>query len=81
MSPDAGRRPAASFLGAVLVAAAPFAGAAAAVPAAALLFSIGPILAAGCLTIPLGTWLLVSADPVTMRRAIAAAMEPAASLC
>lgn len=33
---------------------------------------IGPILAAGCLTIPLGTWLLVSADPVTMRRAIAA---------
>ena len=33
---------------------------------------IGPILVAGCLTIPLGTWLLVSADPVTMRRTIAA---------
>ncbi|MBX3671623.1 MAG: sulfite exporter TauE/SafE family protein [Burkholderiales bacterium] len=33
---------------------------------------IGPILVAGCLTIPLGTWLLVTADPVTMRRAIAA---------
>ena len=34
MSPDAGRRPAAGFLGAVLVAAAPLAGAAAAVPGA-----------------------------------------------
>jgi phospholipase A1 len=32
VSPDAGRRPAAGFLGAILVAAAPFAGAAAAVP-------------------------------------------------
>jgi phospholipase A1 len=32
VSPDAGRRPAAGFLGALLVAAAPFAGAAAAVP-------------------------------------------------
>jgi uncharacterized membrane protein YfcA len=33
---------------------------------------IGPIVAAGILTIPLGTWVLVSMDPVTMRRAIAA---------
>jgi hypothetical protein len=33
---------------------------------------IGPIILAGCLTIPLGTWVLVSVDPVTMRRAIAA---------
>ena len=33
---------------------------------------IGPIIGAGLLTIPLGTWFLVSTDPVTMRRAIAA---------
>jgi uncharacterized membrane protein YfcA len=33
---------------------------------------IGPIVAAGILTIPLGAWVLVSMDPVTMRRVIAA---------
>ncbi|NJD88816.1 MAG: sulfite exporter TauE/SafE family protein [Betaproteobacteria bacterium] len=33
---------------------------------------IGPIVAAGILTIPLGAWVLVSLDPSTMRRAIAA---------
>ncbi|MDH5264650.1 MAG: sulfite exporter TauE/SafE family protein [Betaproteobacteria bacterium] len=33
---------------------------------------IGPIVAAGILTIPLGAWFLVSMDPVSMRRAIAA---------
>ena len=34
--------------------------------------TIGPILAAACVTIPLGGYLLVNADPVTLRRAIAA---------
>jgi uncharacterized protein len=33
---------------------------------------IGPIIAAAYVTMPLGTWLLVSADPQLMRRAIAA---------
>lgn len=33
---------------------------------------IGPITAAACLTIPLGTWALVSVEPDTMRRVIAA---------
>lgn len=32
---------------------------------------IGPIIAAAYVTMPLGTWLLVSADPHVMRRAIA----------
>ena len=33
---------------------------------------IGPILAAACVTIPLGGYLLVSADPTVLRRVIAA---------
>jgi uncharacterized membrane protein YfcA len=33
---------------------------------------IGPILAMACITVPAGTWILVSADPVVMRRVIAA---------
>ena len=33
---------------------------------------IGPIIAAACLTMPLGTWILASVDPLLMRRAIAA---------
>lgn len=33
---------------------------------------IGPILAAACFTIPLGTWILTSVDPQVMRRVIAA---------
>jgi uncharacterized membrane protein YfcA len=33
---------------------------------------VGPILAATCVTLPLGGHLLVSADPLTLRRAIAA---------
>jgi uncharacterized membrane protein YfcA len=33
---------------------------------------IGPILAMACLFAPLGTWILVSADPQVMRRVIAA---------
>lgn len=33
---------------------------------------IGPIIAAACVTMPLGTWMLVSADPLVMRRVIAA---------
>jgi uncharacterized membrane protein YfcA len=33
---------------------------------------IGPILAMACITIPLGTWILVSVDPLVMRRVIAA---------
>jgi uncharacterized membrane protein YfcA len=33
---------------------------------------IGPILAAACLAVPLGAWLLASADPEVLRRAIAA---------
>lgn len=33
---------------------------------------IGPILAAACLTVPIGAWLLASADPLVLRRAIAA---------
>jgi len=32
---------------------------------------IGPIIAAACVTVPAGTWILVSADPVLMRRVIA----------
>ena len=32
---------------------------------------IGPILAMACITVPLGTWILVSADPQVMRRIIA----------
>lgn len=32
---------------------------------------IGPIIAAACVTVPLGTYVLVSADAQTMRRAIA----------
>lgn len=32
---------------------------------------IGPIIAAAYVTMPIGTWLLVSADPQVMRRAIA----------
>lgn len=34
--------------------------------------TINPILVAACVTIPFGGYLLVSADPVTLRRAIAA---------
>ena len=34
--------------------------------------TIGPIFVAACLTIPLGGYLLVTADPLTLRRAIAA---------
>jgi uncharacterized membrane protein YfcA len=34
--------------------------------------TIGPILAAACVTIPLGGYLLVNADPVVLRRATAA---------
>jgi uncharacterized membrane protein YfcA len=34
--------------------------------------AIGPILAAACVTIPAGTWILVSVDPLVMRRVIAA---------
>src|SRR5262249_20330222 len=34
--------------------------------------TIGPILVAACLTIPIGGYLLVNADPVTLRRVIAA---------
>jgi uncharacterized protein len=34
--------------------------------------AIGPIIAAACVTMPLGTWLLASADPLLMRRLIAA---------
>lgn len=33
---------------------------------------IGPIIAMACLTVPLGTYVLVSADPLVMRRVIAA---------
>ncbi len=33
---------------------------------------IGPIVAMACVTMPLGTWMLVSADPLLMRRVIAA---------
>lgn len=33
---------------------------------------IGPIIAAAYVTIPIGTWILVSAEPLAMRRAIAA---------
>ncbi|MEO7743206.1 MAG: sulfite exporter TauE/SafE family protein [Usitatibacter sp.] len=33
---------------------------------------IGPIIAMACVTVPLGTWILVSADPQLMRRVIAA---------
>lgn len=33
---------------------------------------IGPIIAAAYVTMPLGTWMLVSADPLLMRRVIAA---------
>lgn len=33
---------------------------------------IGPIVAAGCVTVPLGTWALVVVDPTVMRRVIAA---------
>lgn len=33
---------------------------------------VGPILAAACLTVPLGTYVLVRADPLVMRRVIAA---------
>ena len=33
---------------------------------------IGPILAAACVTVPLGTWILVAVDPQVMRRVIAA---------
>jgi len=36
--------------------------------------TIGPILAASCLTIPIGGYLLVTADPLTLRRAIAASV-------
>ena len=32
---------------------------------------IGPIIAAACLTVPLGTYVLVTADPLVMRRVIA----------
>ena len=32
---------------------------------------IGPIIAMACLTVPLGTYVLVTADPVVMRRVIA----------
>jgi uncharacterized protein len=34
--------------------------------------AIGPIIAMACLTVPLGTYVLVSADPLVMRRVIAA---------
>src|SRR5260221_14721466 len=34
---------------------------------------IGPILAAACVTLPLGGYVLVMADALTLRRAIAAA--------
>ena len=34
--------------------------------------TIGPILAAACVTVPLGGYLLVMAEPLTLRRAIAA---------
>jgi len=34
--------------------------------------TIGPILVAACATVPLGGYLLVNADPVTLRQAIAA---------
>jgi uncharacterized membrane protein YfcA len=33
---------------------------------------IGPVLAMGFLTVPLGTWILLSVDPQVMRRVIAA---------
>lgn len=33
---------------------------------------IGPILAMACVTVPVGTWILVSIDPQVMRRVIAA---------
>lgn len=33
---------------------------------------IGPILATACATVPLGAWVLASADPQALRRAIAA---------
>lgn len=33
---------------------------------------IGPILAMACVTVPLGTYVLVTADPLVMRRVIAA---------
>jgi hypothetical protein len=33
---------------------------------------IGPIIAAACVTLPLGGWILVSVDPLLMRRIIAA---------
>lgn len=33
---------------------------------------IGPILVAACITVPIGAWLLASADPLVLRRAIAA---------
>ena len=32
---------------------------------------IGPILAMACLTVPLGTWILMTVDPQVMRRVIA----------
>jgi uncharacterized membrane protein YfcA len=32
---------------------------------------IGPILAAACITVPVGTWILISVDPLVMRRVIA----------
>lgn len=35
---------------------------------------IGPIVLASLFTLPLGTWVLVSLDPVTMRRVIAASV-------
>ena len=34
--------------------------------------TIGPIMAAACITVPLGGYVLVAADPQTLRRAIAA---------
>jgi len=34
--------------------------------------TIGPILAACCVTVPLGAYVLIAADPVTLRRGIAA---------
>ena len=33
---------------------------------------IGPILALACVTVPAGTWILMSVDPLVMRRVIAA---------
>ena len=33
---------------------------------------IGPILAMACVTVPVGTWILVTVDPLVMRRVIAA---------